>query len=392
MASLLIAVIYLAFISLGLPDSLLGSAWPSMRQAFSAPESYAGYVSMTIALMTVISALLSASFIKRFKTQWIVVFSIMLTAIGLLGFSFSSAYWMLFIFAVPYGLGAGSVDASLNHYVANHYSAKVMNFLHCFYGLGAIISPIIMGVALKYAHWNQGYQWTAYVQITILIICILSIPLWKQNKDTDYAEELTSKSIKDALKLPAVILTLIAFFSYCAGEATCFIWTSSYFDLRYVGLNETVVAAFGSLIFGGLMLGRLISGFVSAKTNDKNLIRIGIAVELAGIILVALPINNYILTAIGFGVIGTGMGPIYPAIQHMAPVNFGKEYSAPVIGLQMASAYVGATVMPMVFGHLFESIGYYVMPVYLGAFLLLNIALLEIAYKINKRQNKPSGE
>ena len=391
MASLLIAVIYLAFISLGLPDSLLGSAWPSMRTAFEAPESYAGYVSMTIALMTVISSLFSASLIKRIKTHWVIIFSIGLTVAGLLGFSFASQYPMLFLFAVPYGLGAGSVDASLNHYVANHYSSKVMNFLHCFYGLGAIISPLVMGAALKYAHWNQGYRWTAYIQIAILAVCIFSIPLWKQNSNANGEKQIESKSIRDALKLPAVILTLFAFFSYCAGEATCFVWTSSYFDERYATLSETIVAAFGSLIFGGLMIGRMIAAFVSERVNDKNLIRIGIALEAVGIVFIALPINNHILTAAAFLLTGIGMGPIYPAIQHMAPVNFGKEYSAPVIGLQMASAYIGATVMPMVFGNLFEHFGHWVMPVYLSIFLFLNIALLEIGYKINEKHSNKAN-
>ncbi len=388
MAALLVSVIYLAFMSLGLPDSLLGSGWPSMHIVFDVPESYAGYVSMTIALMTIISSLLSPSIIKKIKTEYIVISSIALTVAGLLGFSFATKYWMLFLIAVPYGLGAGSIDAALNHYVANHYSSKVMNFLHCFYGLGAIVSPVIMGLALKYAHWNQGYQWTAYIQIFILIVCVFSLPLWKINQKEGIEEHIESKSIKDAIKMPAVLLTLVAFFAYCAGEVTCFLWVPTYFDNRYVELSKDVVAAFGALIFGGLMIGRLIAGFISDKVSDKNLIRAGAIVELIGIILIALPINSYILTAIAFVIVGTGMGPIYPAIQHMAPTNFGKEYSAPVIGLQMASAYIGATFMPTVFGLLFENIGFWIMPIYLGFFLTINISLLEISYKVNKLKAK----
>ena len=221
MASLLIAVIYLAFVSLGLPDSLLGSAWPTMQSALQVPSSYAGYVSMTISCMTIISALLSPKLIKMIHTKWIVVVSICLTVVGLLGFSFAGQYWMLFLFAVPYGLGAGSVDAALNHYVANNYPSSVMNFLHCFYGLGAIISPNLMALALKYAHWNEGYRWTAYVQIGILAVCILSLPL-------------------------------TAFFSYCAGETTSFLWTSSYFAGTKQGMSDGLIASFGSLVFGGL--------------------------------------------------------------------------------------------------------------------------------------------
>lgn len=385
MASLLIAVIYLAFISLGLPDSLLGSAWPTMQTVFHVPSSYAGYVSMMISFMTIISALAGPKLIKKFSTKWIVIFSIFLTVAGLIGFSFTTRYWMLFLFAVPYGLGAGSVDASLNHYVANHYSSSVMNFLHCFYGLGAIISPNLMALALKYARWNEGYRWTAYIQIAILLVCILSLPLWKNNeKEVQEAEE--SAGITEALKAPGVILTLIAFFSYCAGEATCFLWTSSYFAGTKQGMSEELIAAFGSLIFGGLMLGRLISGFISNRLGDRLLIRIGIAAELAGILLIALPFKGYIPAAAGFLIAGTGMGPVYPAIQHMAPDNFGKKYSAAVIGLQMASAYLGSTFMPMLFGKLQQAVGIWIMPLYLTLFAFLNIVFLESAYrKIRKK-------
>lgn len=378
---MLLAVIYLIFVSLGLPDSLLGSGWPTMQIDFGVPSSYAGYVSMTISCMTVISALLSPRLIRRFHTKWIVIVSIGLTVLGLLGFSMSGQYWMLFLFAVPYGLGAGSIDAAVNHYVANHYPSSVMNFLHCFYGLGAVISPYIMSLALKLAKWNQGYQWTAYLQAGILLVCVLSLPLWKQRKGQTEEESKDSAGIGETLRVPGVILTLIAFFAYCAGEATCFLWTPSYFAGAKEGLSAETVAAFGSLIFGGLMLGRLISGFISNKLGDWQLIRIGIMVELIGILLVVLPIKGYIVTAVGFVVIGTGMGPIYPAIQHMAPINFGKRYSAAVIGLQMASAYIGSTLMPMVFGHIQQAVGIGIMPVYLLLFAALNIGMLEVAYR-----------
>lgn len=382
MGSLLLAVIYLIFISLGLPDSLLGSGWPTMQVDFGVPSSYAGYVSMAISFMTILSALISPRLIRRFHTKWIVVVSIFLTILGLIGFSFSGSYWMLFLFAVPYGLGAGSIDASVNHYVANHYSSSVMNFLHCFYGVGAVISPYIMALALKWARWNEGYRWTAYVQGVILLICILSFPLWKRNEDLDAEEEIRdSAGIKEALKVPGVILTLIAFFSYCSGEATCFLWTSSYFAGTKGGLGAEMIAAFGSLIFGGLMFGRLISGFISNRLGDRRLIRIGIAIEFVGILMVFLPVSHYLVAAIGFVVIGIGMGPVYPAIQHMAPANFGKRNSAAVIGLQMASAYVGSTFMPMVFGIIQQNTGIGIMPVYLLIFATLNIGMLELAYR-----------
>lgn len=386
MAFLLIAVIYLAFISLGLPDSLPGSAWPTMQSVFDVPSSYAGYVSMTISFMTILSALAGPKLIKRFPTKWIVIVSIFLTVVGLLGFSLTAQYWMLFLFAIPYGLGAGSVDASLNHYVANHYSSSVMNFLHCFYGLGAIISPNLMALALKHARWNEGYRWTAYIQMGILFLCILSLPLWKSGSEQEKQASEESAGIKETLKRPGVILTMIAFFSYCAGEATCFLWTSSYFAGTKQGMSEELIAAFGSLIFGGLMLGRLISGFISNRLGDRLLIRLGIVIEIAGILLIALPFKGYTPAVAGFLMAGTGMGPIYPAIQHMAPANFGKKYSAAVIGLQMASAYLGSTFMPTVFGKLQQAIGIWIMPLYLTLFAVLNIAFLELAYGKIKRK------
>lgn len=389
---LLLAVIYLIFISLGLPDSLLGSGWPQMQIAFGVPSSYAGYVSMTISFMTIISALLSPRIIRRFHTKWIVIVSIFLTILGLIGFSVSSAYWMLFAFAVPYGLGAGAIDASVNHYVANNYSGAVMNFLHCFYGVGAVISPMIMALALRLARWNEGYRWTAFIQMGILAVCILSLPLWKKKEAHTQEEVGNSAGIRDTLKVAGVIPTLISFFAYCSGEATCFLWTSSYFAGVKQGLSNELIASFGSLIFGGLMLGRLISGLISNRLGDRLLIRIGIAVELVGIAMVMLPIRHYAVAAVGFVIIGTGMGPIYPAIQHMAPDNFGKKHSAAVIGLQMASAYAGSTFMPMLFGNLQQKVGIGIMPIYLLFFALVNIGLIEYTYRVIHKKDSPVSD
>ncbi len=385
MGSLLLAVIYLAFVSLGLPDSLLGSGWPTMQNDFGVPSSYAGYVSMSISFMTIISALIAPTLIRKLRTHYIVTGSIILTVIGLVGFSFSSSYAMLFIFVLPYGLGAGSIDSALNNYVAKHYSSSVMNFLHCFYGVGAMISPYIMSLALSKAHWNEGYRWTAYIQSGILLICLLSAPLWRKKAETDEESEEDAAGIREALKIKGVIPTLIAFFAYCSGEATCFLWTSSYFTGTKT-ISAQTAAAFGSLIFGGLMLGRLISAFVSNRLGDRLLIRIGIAVEAVGILLIFLPFDSYIPAAIGFVITGIGMGPVYPSIQHMAPENFGKRNSAAVIGLQMASAYIGSTFMPMVFGLLQQAFGIGIMPVYLTVFAVMNIGLLEYAYRRIEKQ------
>ena len=382
MGSLLIAVIYLIFISLGLPDSLLGSGWPAMRVFFGVPSSFAGYVSMTISFMTIISALLSPRLMRKMQTKWIVIISIMLTVAGLLGFSVCTEYWMLFLMAVPYGLGAGAIDASINNYVAMHYSGSVMNFLHCFYGVGAMISPYIMASALRRARWNEGYRWTAYLQIAILVVCILSLPLWKRNQTKEEEETLkNSAGIREVVKIPGAVQTLIAFFAYCSGEATCFLWVPSFFAGTKKGLSAGTIASFGSLIFGGLMLGRLIAGFISNHFGDRKMIRMGIVLELLGILVVMLPFPGYVVTAVGFVMIGTGMGPVYPAIQHMAPQNFGRKNSAAMIGLQMASAYVGSTFMPMVFGLLQQALGIWIMPWYLLIFAFLNIGMLEFSYK-----------
>ena len=383
--SLLLAVIYLIFVSLGLPDSLLGSGWPKMQVEFGVPSSYAGYVFMMISAMTIISALLSPKLIQRLHVKWIVTVSIMLTIFGLLGFSFCTQYWMLLVCAIPYGLGAGAIDAAMNHYVANNYSGAVMNFLHCFYGVGAMISPYLMALAIKVAHWNEGYRWTAFLQIGILLVVISSWSLWQQNDSKTDESKIDSAGIKETIKQPGVMATLLAFFAYSAGEATCFLWVPSYFAGTRTGISSELVASFGSLIFGGLMIGRLIAGFIANRLGDRRMIRSGTMVELIGILLTALPIKGYLVAAIGFLIIGIGMGPIYPSIQHMAPINFVKRYSAAVIGLQMAFAYTGSTFMPTVFGILQQKLGIWIMPLYLLVFAGLSFALLELSYRQEAR-------
>ncbi|AJT49948.1 MFS transporter [Limosilactobacillus mucosae LM1] len=383
--SLLLAVIYLIFVSLGLPDSLLGSGWPKMQVEFGVPSSYAGYVFMMISAMTIISALLSPKLIQRLHVKWIVTVSIMLTVFGLLGFSFCTQYWMLLVCAIPYGLGAGAIDAAMNHYVANNYSGAVMNFLHCFYGVGAMISPYLMALAIKVAHWNEGYRWTAFLQIGILLVVISSWSLWQQNDSKTDESKIDSAGIKETIKQPGVMATLLAFFAYSAGEATCFLWVPSYFAGTRTGISSELVASFGSLIFGGLMIGRLIAGFIANRLGDRRMIRSGTMMELIGILLTALPIKGYLVAAIGFLIIGIGMGPIYPSIQHMAPINFGKRYSAAVIGLQMAFAYMGSTFMPTVFGILQQKLGIWIMPLYLLVFAGLSFALLELSYRQEAR-------
>lgn len=388
---MLLALTYLIYISLGLPDSLLGSGWPVMQTEFGVPSSYAGYVFMSISFMTIISALLSPLMIRRIHTKWIIIYSILLTVIGILGFSFSTHFYMLLLFSVPYGLGAGAVDAAVNHYIANNYSGSVMNFLHCFYGLGAIISPNIMAYALGRATWHEGYRWTSYIQMGIMAACVMSLPLWKKESGTsdEQGGEEGTATIRETLRVPGVLPTLAAFFAYCSGEATCYVWTSSYFAGTRPELGKETVASFGALIFFGLMAGRIISGLLTNKLGDRRMIRCGIIAELAGIGMVALPGTHYLFTAAGFALVGIGMGPVFPGIQHMAPVNFTKRYSAAVIGLQMAAAYTGSTFMPMIFGNIQLKVGIGIMPLYLLIFAALNMGLLEFAYaRIRKGQEK----
>ena len=471
MSKYLIIIIYLIFISLGLPDSLLGSGWPVMQKDFDVDSSYAGYVSMTISAMTIISALFSAQITSRLKERWVIIISIGLTCIGLILFSFSKKYWNLFLFSVPYGLGAGSIDASINNFVAINYSSRVMNFLHCFYGVGSMISPNIMSLALRYKNWKEGYRWCAYIQLFILFICIITLPLWqidkkedksknkeelkednkeqkeqKQNEESenrvikinvikkvdsqkelkynnnivetkeDMKKEETKKkevntkkeekekekedkikviSIIEAIKIKGVAFSCLAFFSYCSGEGTCFLWTSSFFDRTKDGLSKESIASLSTTIFGGLMLGRVLSGLVSEKFGDKKLIRIGLIVECIGIICVGIPIKTYVLAIIGYCLVSIGMGPIYPSIQHLAPIYFGKEASATVIGLQMAAAYVGTTFMPFIFGLIQSKTSMWAHPIYVGVFAIFNFIFIEIEFKIgdknivsNENENK----
>ena len=384
MASLLLAVIYLVFISLGLPDSLLGAGWPAMQGFFGVPSSAAGYVAMTISLMTILSALICPALSRRIHPKWIVTLSVALTAAGLLGFSFAGEFYLLFLFAVPYGLGAGAIDTVINEYVAAHYSGAVMNFLHCFYGLGAAVSPFIMGQALRTARWNEGYRWTAYLQLFILAVCLFSLPLWdKSGSKADAPED--AAGLKEALKRPGVPLTLLAFFAYCTGEATAGLWTASYFAGRFPDMDEGAVAFLGSLIFGGLMAGRVLSGILSVRWSDKRLIRAGIVLEILGVLLILLPVSSPVSAVAGFLAVGTGMAPVYPAVVHMAPHTFGKRFSSAVIGLEMASAYVGYTLMPSVFGELQQAAGIAILPFYLLLFALITLTALECSYRKQAR-------
>lgn len=379
---LLLAVIYLAFISLGLPDSLLGSAWPTIRTALDVPLSYMGFVSMIISGGTIISGLMSERLTKRFGTKYVTLISVLLTAIALFGFSTVKEFYQLCLWGIPYGFGAGAIDAALNNYVALHYKSKHMSWLHCFWGVGTIVSPYVMSYALVHSNWSNGYRTVSYLQFGIAAVILLTLPFWKANKSADEAENSGELlGLKGALKIKGVPYLLTGFFAYCAAEATTMLWASSYLE-GVRGATKDEAAAFGSLFFIGITAGRFLSGFISDKIGDNRMIRIGTSIALLGVVMIILPLKTTSL--IGFIVIGLGCAPVYPCIIHSTPRNFGAENSQGIIGIQMASAYVGSTFMPPVFGLIANHISLKLMPLYLAFFFILLLVMLSKTEKATK--------
>lgn len=379
----LLSLIYLAFISLGLPDSLLGSGWPAMHAELNVPVSYMGFVSMVISGGTIISSLMSDRLTRRLGTRWVTVISVFLTVIALFGFSFSNKFAMLIAFAVPYGLGAGAIDAALNNYVALHYKAKHMSWLHCFWGVGTIISPFIMGYALKNAEWNSGYRTVGFIQLGIGLLLLITLPVWRVNNKTDIKRQ-KSVGLVDALKIKGVPFLLMGFFAYCAAEATAMHWASTYFA-EVKGIASYRAANFASLFYIGITCGRFISGFITDKLGDRKMIVSGTCVLICGIAALLLPTVSYFVAAAAFVVIGLGCAPIYPCIIHSTPDNFGAENSGAIIGIQMASAYVGSTFVPPLFGLLGNLTGFSIMPFYLLVFVALMITMTELTFRTTKK-------
>ena len=378
MANLLLAIIYLSFISLGLPDSLLGAAWPIMHVDLGVPVSMAGGISLIISIGTVFSSLMSDRMTKWLGAGKVTAFSVAMTALALFGFSTSNSYWMLCLWAIPYGLGAGNVDASLNNYVALHYASRHMSWLHCMWGLGASIGPYIMGIALTGGMgWNQGYGIIAIIQITLAAVIFLSLPLWKKRKDepTANGERAKPLTMKQILSIRGAKDVMIAFFCYCALEQTCILWGSSYFVLHN-GLDEETAASLASLYMLGLTFGRFLNGFLTYKISDTNLIRLGEAIIALGILVMFLPLG-YMAAMIGLTLMGLGSAPIYPCIIHSTPDHFGEENSQALIGVQMASAYIGICCMPPLFGVLANHVGVFLLPWYTGAILLVMTLMCE---------------
>ena len=387
MYSFLLALIYLAFISLGLPDSLLGAGWPVMHTELGVSVSFMGIISMVISGGTIVSSLLSDKLTHKFGTRTVTVASVLLTVAALFGFSFSGSFSMLIIFALPYGLGAGAIDAALNNYVALHYKAKHMSWLHCFWGVGAIISPFIMSFALKNLNWNSGYRIVGFIQLAIALLLLVTLPVWKINK-TESTADTKRVGLTAALKIKGVPFLLIGFFAYCAAEATAMYWASTYFT-EVKGISGDRAASFAALFYIGITLGRFASGFITERLGDRRMILLGTGILACGIMILLIPVQSYMTAFAAFLVIGFGCAPIYPCIIHSTPANFGAENSGAIIGIQMASAYVGSTFIPPLFGLFGNAVGFSVMPVYLLAFFALMIIMTEATFRIT---GKPGGK
>ncbi len=394
MASLLLPVIYLAFISLGLPDSLLGSAWPSMVGELGANLSWAGIVSMIISAFTIVSSLCSERLNARFGTGGVTAGSVLLTAAALLGFSSCTRFWQLCLWAVPYGLGAGSVDAALNAYVSLHYESRHMSWLHCMWGVGASIGPVIMGQALAGGSWQGGYRIISVLQFALTLILFFSLPLWKRTGKAKDGEDFTPehRSIPQLLRLPGVPQVLLCFFCYCALEATAGMWAASYCTLVR-GIDANTAANWTSTFYLGITIGRGICGFLTMKITDQNMIRLGQGVIALGVLLVLLPAGQTVLFA-GLVAIGLGCAPVYPCIIHETPANFGRSLSLAMTGIQMAFAYVGSCLMPPLFGLLAQYVSPALYPWYLGVLLVVMFVMAESLHRRtrDKREAVQAGE
>ena len=377
MTHILLAVIYAAFISLGLPDALLGSAWPLMYPEFQVPVSRAGVVFMIISVGTVVSSLMSDKLTRRFGTGKVTALSVGLTAFALTGFSFCTSFWMLCLWAVPYGLGAGSVDAALNNYVALHYASRHMSWLHCMWGIGASVGPYIMGGILTMGlRWNMGYLTIGLLQIVLTALLFLSLPLWRKSiAEIDGQSPSPELSFALIIRIPGAMESMVMFFCYCSLEQTAGLWASSYLVL-HKGVSSEAAAAFASMFFTGIAIGRAVSGFLTIKLNDTQMIRLGQSVIALGIAIMLLPFGQTLALA-GFILIGMGCAPIYPCIIHATPDRFGAERSQAIIGVQMASAYIGTSLMPPLFGLVAEHISAALLPVYLLAILAVMVLMHE---------------
>lgn len=367
-----LALIYLAFISLGLPDSLLGASWPIMNREFQVPVGNAGFVSMIVTAGTIVSSLFSHRLIRRYGTGRVTVASVAMTAAALLGFSLSPSFWTLLICAVPLGLGGGAVDSGLNEFVAEHYTAKHMNWLHCFWGVGAMLGPLLISaLALGGFSWRSGYSSISLIQFLLVAVLLFSLPMWRKfeahrhkdiSKQIDGERSVTKKkhSTFGVLRTKGAPFAMIGFFLYSSMENTMTLWGASYLVQMKSVLPEDA-AGWMSLFFLGITGGRFLSGFISMKFSNTAMIRMGTILIVAGIIIILLPLPVF-FTICAYVVIGMGLAPIYPSMLHQTPVYFGKENAQATMGLQMAFAYTGSTLMPPLFGQVFARVSFFLLP------------------------------
>ncbi len=381
MVSLLLVVIYAAFVSLGLPDAILGSAWPSMYRELGVSVSAAGVISMIIAGGTILSSLFSERAIRRLGTGAVTVVSVAMTAAALWGFSFSRTFWLLCVWAVPYGLGAGSVDAALNNFVALHYKSRHMNWLHSFWGVGASLGPYIMGLALSGGGgWSAGYRAIGVIQIALVAGLVMALPLWRAKAgDAPAPTGEARPGMARMLRLPGAKPMMAALFCYCAAEVTAGLWAGSYMVFAR-GISAESAAKMTALFYVGITAGRFASGMVSGRLGDRTMVRLGLALAAAGIGLMLIPGGEAPLYA-GLSLAGLGFAPIYPALLHETPANFGRENSQTLMGMQMASAYTGSTLMPLAFGLMADRAGLAVYPWFL---LSVTAGMAAMVYRVDR--------
>ena len=384
-SAMLLVIIYLSFISLGLPDSLLGSAWPTMVHDLNAPLWGAGLLQMTVSLCTIISSLNSARLIRRFGTGRLTALSGLLTATALLGMSLVPNYAFLLLLSIPLGLGAGAVDAAINNYVALHCEPKHMNWLHCFWGVGTIISPMVMSAVLAAGmRWTVGYRGVSAMQLALSIVLFTTLKLWAGEKAQNGEKEAKVLTVRQVLSLPGAKQGLLNFTCYCAVESTFMLWSATYLVMAR-GMDAARAASMGGLFFIGITAGRGVSGFIAMKLKPRQMVRLGQTLMAAAGVLLLVP--GTAVTLAGILLMGLGCAPVYPNIVQDTPRNYGAENSQAVIGVQMAFAYIGSLFMPTIFGWIAELLGYGVLPVFALVFTVVMIALFNSQQRIVNARN-----
>lgn len=387
MTTLLLIIIYIAFISLGLPDSMLGAAWPMVRADLSLPMAGAGLISMIISGGTIVSSILSGKLIQRLGTGKLTLISVFITAMALLGFSFSPSYVWLCLMAIPLGLGAGAVDAALNNFVALHFSARHMSWLHCFWGFGATAGPAIMSAAISHnGSWQKGYLSVAVIQIFLVIILLVSLPLWRLFGEGREESIIVENQTRYVFQLPGIRSALLGFFCYCALEATTGLWGASYL-VQTKGVSADVAAGWISVYYLGITIGRLVNGFITAKWSNPVLIRSGQFIIGIGAFLLLISNQTYV-NLLGLILIGMGCAPIYPSMLHETPVRFGKNNSSKLMGVQMAFAYIGAMLVPPAIGVLSSVVGIQFYPIFIMVLLMTMFVSSEKINKIAARRSR----